>query len=208
MPPESSIVIRTLNEGKHLEKLLIAITEQTYTDWEIILVDSGSTDDTIQIAQKYTKNIYHMRKEDFTFGRSLNIGCEKANGKYLVFVSAHIYPLSNNWLSNLINPLEDPQIGMVYGAQRVGPENSIAEERSLLGNFINTSQIMIDEPSGHNGNSAIRHNLWLRYQFDERLTGLEDMAWAKLIQRDGFRVFYSAEARIVHIHEESLKQVK
>jgi len=207
MPPETSIVIRTLNEGKHLEKLLIAITEQTYNDWEIILVDSGSTDDTVHIAQKYTKNIYHMLKQDFTFGRSLNIGCEKANGKYLVFVSAHIYPLSNTWLSNLIKPLEDPKIGMVYGAQRVGPENSIAEERSLLGNFITTSQIMIDEPAGHNGNAAIRHNLWLRYQFDERLTGLEDMAWAKLIQRDGFRVFYSAEARIVHIHEESLKQV-
>ncbi len=152
MPPETSIVIRTLNEGKHLEKLLIAITEQTYTDWEIILVDSGSTDQTLQIAQKFTTNIYHMRKEDFTFGRSLNIGCDKATGKYLVFVSAHIYPLSNTWLNNLIKPLNDPQIGMVYGSQRVGPQNSIAEERSLLGNFINTSQIMIDEPAGHNGN--------------------------------------------------------
>ena len=207
MPPEASIIIRTLNEGKHLEKLLIAITEQTYTDWEMILVDSGSTDNTVQIAQKYTDNIYHMRKEDFTFGKSLNIGCDKATGKYLVFVSAHIYPLSNTWLSNLIKPLEDPQVGMVYGSQRVGPENSIAEERSLLANFINTSQIMIDEPAGHNGNSAIRRNLWAKYHFDERLTGLEDMAWAKLIQRDGFRVYYSAGARIVHIHEESLKQV-
>ena len=207
MPPETSIVIRTLNEGKHLEKLLLAIYDQTYTDWEIILVDSGSTDDTVNIAEKYTPNIYHMRKEDFTFGRSLNIGCSKANGKYLVFVSAHIYPLTNTWLSNLITPLNDPKIGMVYGSQRVGPDNSVAEERSLLSNFGNSSRIMIDEPAGHNGNSAIRHDLWTRHPFDERLTGLEDMAWAKLIQRDSYRVFYSSDARIVHIHEESLKQV-
>ena len=207
MTPETSIVIRTLNEGKHLEKLLTSICDQNYTDWEIILIDSGSTDNTIEIAERYTSNIYHMRKEDFTFGRSLNIGCSKATGKYLVFVSAHIYPLTNTWLKNLITPFEDPTIGMVYGSQRVGPENSVAEERSLLSNFSNSSHIMINEPAGHNGNSAIRQALWLEHPFDERLTGLEDMAWAKLIQRDDYRVFYSSEARIVHIHEESLKQV-
>ena len=60
MTPETSIVIRTLNEGKHLEKLLTSICDQNYTDWEIILIDSGSTDNTIEIAERYTSNIYHL----------------------------------------------------------------------------------------------------------------------------------------------------
>ena len=46
MPVEASIVIRTLNEAKNLEKLMKGIHEQNYQDWEIILVDSGSSDGT------------------------------------------------------------------------------------------------------------------------------------------------------------------
>ena len=72
MPPETSIVIRTLNEGKHIGRLLEGIVQQTYRDWEIVLIDSGSTDQTLEVASQYTSNIYHMPKEEFTFGRSLN----------------------------------------------------------------------------------------------------------------------------------------
>ena len=53
MPPEASIIIRTLNEAKYLENLLKGIHGQNHRDWEIVLVDSGSTDGTVEIARKY-----------------------------------------------------------------------------------------------------------------------------------------------------------
>ena len=204
---ETSIVIRTLNEGKHLRRLLESIQRQTYRDWEIVLVDSSSTDSTLDIAQQYTSNIYHISQEEFTFGRSLNLGCRHARGRYLVLVSAHTYPLSNIWLSNLIGPFNDPSIAIVYGRQR-GVENSrISEERDLERIFGMTSRILIDEPSGHNGNAAIRQDIWLEEPFDETLTGLEDLDWARKVQRRGYRIYYAANAAVYHIHEESVRQV-
>ena len=207
MEVETSIIIRTLNEGKHLGRLLDSIQRQTYKDWQIILVDSGSTDTTLDIAKQYTSNIHHISQEEFTFGRSLNLGCSHAQGRYIVLVSAHTYPLNNNWLSNLIRPFSDSSIAVVYGRQR-GMENSrVSEDRDLERIFGVTSKILIDEPSGHNGNAAIRRDIWLEEPFDETLTGLEDLDWARKVQRRGFRVYYAADAALYHIHEEAIRQV-
>ena len=96
MPVKVSVVIRTLNEAKHLENLLKGIHQQNYTDWEIVLVDSGSTDGTLDIANRYDARIFHIPKDEFTFGRSLNIGCHEARGDYLVFASGHVWPITNN----------------------------------------------------------------------------------------------------------------
>lgn len=207
MSVETSIIVRTLNEGKYLERLLTGIRQQSYSDWEIILVDSGSTDGTLEIASKYVEKIHHIPKEEFTFGRSLNMGCQIAEARYLVLVSAHTYPPNNNWLSNLLEPFEDPTIGMVYGRQRGLGSSHIAEERDLERQFGSTSVVMVDRPAGHNGNAAIRRDLWLEEPFDESLTGLEDIDWARKVQRRGFRVHYAADAAVYHIHEESARKI-
>ena len=207
MKIETSIVIRTLNEERHLGKLLESIQQQTYKAWEIILVDSGSTDATLEIARRHTSNIYHIPQKEFTFGRSLNWGCKPAAGRYLVFASAHVDPLTNTWLSNMVRPFEDPATGMVYGRQRGMATSSVAEKRDLQRVFGPTSKILIDEAFGNNGNSAIRKDLWVDQPFDEALTGLEDIDWARKIQQKGYRVYYAADAGVYHIHEESLRQV-
>jgi 2-desacetyl-2-hydroxyethyl bacteriochlorophyllide A dehydrogenase len=206
MEVEASIIIRTFNEARHLDRLMRGIREQTFTAWEIVLVDSGSTDSTVEIAQRYTPNICHMAKEEFTFGRSLNLGCRHARGRHLVFISGHAYPLTNNWLSNLLQPFVDPSIAMVYGRQRAGPSGLVSEERDFERLFATTSKILIDEPCGHNGNAAICRDLWLEEPFDESLTGLEDLDWSKKIQRRGYRVYYAADAAVCHVHQESPQQ--
>jgi len=207
MAVETSIVIRTLNEAKYLENLMRGIHNQNYRDWEIVLVDSGSTDGTLEIAERYDARIFHMPKDEFTFGRSLNIGCRKAKGQYLVFVSGHVWPMTNNWLGNLIKPFVDPSVAMVYGRQRGNETNSISESRDLQSQFGVVSHISVDEPNGHNGNAAIRTALWKDQPFDESLPGLEDVDWARKIERKSHHVYYTAEAAVYHVHQETLKQV-
>ena len=104
-----SVVIRTLNEEKHLPELLESIRKQfsAYFDFEIVIVDSGSTDNTLDIAKSYSARITPIKKENFSFGRSLNIGCEFANGKYLVFVSGHCIPASDRWVHDIVLPLKE-----------------------------------------------------------------------------------------------------
>ena len=97
-----SIVIRSHNEEEHIGRLLSGIAEQTITDLDIILVDSGSTDATVTIASRYPVRILTIPKEDFSFGRSLNIGCNSTNWDLIVLASAHVYPMYKDWLENLV----------------------------------------------------------------------------------------------------------
>ncbi|MEX0796835.1 MAG: glycosyltransferase family A protein, partial [Acidimicrobiia bacterium] len=100
--PTASIVIRCYNEAEHIGKLLSELKRQSFSDFEIVVVDSGSDDGTLEILQSEDVALEHIRKENFSFGRSLNIGCRAATGEFLVFISAHCYPEHENWLANLI----------------------------------------------------------------------------------------------------------
>ena len=70
--PETSIVIRTFNEALFLADLLEGIRSQTYQDYEIIVVDSGSFDGTVEIAGRFGVELVEIAGRDFTFGFSLN----------------------------------------------------------------------------------------------------------------------------------------
>jgi len=180
---------------------------QEYKDFELIVVDSGSTDNTLKIAGKYSVKIIKIKHEDFSFGYSLNVGCENAAGEFLVFISAHTFPIDNKWLGNMIIPFEDSKIGMVYGRQIGHETTKISEERDMLNNFGEKSRILIEESFGNNANASVRKSLWNVLPFDEKLSGLEDVDWANKIQKRGYYVYYRAKAVICHIHNETYKQI-
>ena len=112
MTIKCSIVIRAYNEEAHIGRLLKGISQQTYGDVETILVDSGSTDRTVEIAEEYGVQIVHISPEEFTFGRSLNRGIQAAQGEFIVIVSAHCYPVYPDWLEHLLVPFENPQVAV------------------------------------------------------------------------------------------------
>ena len=85
-----SIIIRAYNEEKHIGRLLEGIKQQTIKDVEVILVDSGSTDSTIDIAKSYGAQVVRIPSAEFTFGRSLNYGIKEAKREFIIIASAHI----------------------------------------------------------------------------------------------------------------------
>ena len=126
---EVTIVIRSYNEEKHIEKLLHGINSQTYKNKEVILVDSGSTDRTVEIAKKYGVEIVRIPKAEFSFGRALNLGCKAASGEILVFASAHVYPVRQDWIERMVAPFSDPAIGLTYGRQVGNDVTKFSEHR-------------------------------------------------------------------------------
>jgi len=198
-----SIVIRAFNEEKHIGQLLEGVRQQTVRDVEIILVDSGSTDRTVAIAQSCGVRVLHIPSTEFTFGRSLNIGVEAATTEFIVIASAHVYPVYPDWLESLLRPFEDEQIALTYGRQR-GPEAAKFSEQQIYHQWYpNASKPRQGTAFCNNANAAIRKSLWEKHPYDETLTGLEDLAWGKWAKEQGYEIAYVSEAEIIHVHDET-----
>ena len=206
-----SIIVRTLNEERYLQKLFAGIVTQKLAPnfkVQIVLVDSGSSDRTVEIAKNYGAKIEYITKQQFTFGRSLNIGCEAADGEYLVITSGHCIPVDENWISNLIRPLTENNAEYSYGKQIGGEMSRYSECQIFAKYFPDQDQCPQKGFFVNNANSAITKQAWNKYKFDEELTGLEDMELAKRLVRDGGRVAYVSTAAVFHLHHESWRQVR
>lgn len=205
-----SVIIRTYNEEKYIEEVLRGIGRQEFKkgNIEVIIVDSGSTDRTRSILRKYEHKIVDIKKEEFSFGRALNIGCDSARGDFFVFVSGHCIPVTTNWLENIIKPLGDGLADYSYGRQ-VGRDSTKFSEQCIFDkHFPAYSKIPQKGFFCNNANAAISKEAWRRYLFNEEITGLEDMYLAKRLVTDGGKVAYIADAPVYHIHDESWLQVK
>jgi glycosyltransferase involved in cell wall biosynthesis len=203
MTAACTIVIRAYNEEKHLDRLLTGIRQQTLAGVQVILVDSGSTDNTVQIAEQAGARVVHIRPEEFSFGRSLNQGITAADSEHIVIASAHVYPVYPDWLERLVEPLEDPQVGMSYGKQRGGETTQFAEQQIFRQWYPDQPQPLQAHPFCNNANAAIRRSLWEQHSYDESLPGLEDLAWARWVTEQGLRVAYVPAAEIIHLHQET-----
>jgi rhamnosyltransferase len=206
-----SIIVRAYNEEQHLGRLLTGLNQQSSQDFEVILVDSGSTDSTREIAAsdewQFPVSIVQIEPERFSFGRSLNSGIRQASSEIIVIASAHVYPVYPDWLEKLIQPLEDSRVGLTYGKQR-GSESTRFSEHVIFSRwFPEQSQVQETNPFCNNANAAIRKELWMDHQYDETLTGLEDLEWAHWAIEQGRVVSYVAEAEIIHIHEDTPRGV-
>lgn len=205
--PLCSIVIRAFNEEQHLGKLLAGIEQQDYPRREIILVDSGSTDRTLEIASRYPVKLVEIDSSEFTFGRSLNRGIAAAAGEIIVIISAHCYPVYPDWLDQLLKPLEDERVAVSYGKQRGSASNHYSEHQFFRTYFPDISQPNQGQPYTHNANAAIRRSLWEEHPYNENITGLEDLAWSSWAKDEGYRIAYTSEAEVIHIHQETFRQV-
>ncbi len=205
-----SIIIRTYNEERHLGSVLRCIGAQQADslETETIVVDSGSTDGTRTIVRDHGCKILEIQKEEFTFGRSLNRGCEAARGRFLVFVSGHCVPVNGDWLDNLIKPLKEGIADYVYGRQ-LGGSTSKFSECQLFNMYYPENSLL--PQSGffcNNANAGLRRTTWETFRFNEELTGLEDMELGKRLVSAGSKVGYVADAPVYHLHEESWTTVR
>jgi len=202
-----SMVIRAYNESEGIGRLLAGIQQQTIKDVEIILVDSGSTDDTVDIATGYGASVVFISPEEFTFGRALNRGIAAGLGKFVIIASAHCYPVYPDWLERLLEPFKDETIALSYGKQRGGDKNNYSEHQFFRKYFPDISQPQQGNPYSHNANAAVRRSLWEQHHYNENLTGLEDLAWSSWVKEQGYGIAYVAEAEVIHQHDEGPAQV-
>lgn len=197
---DASIVIRSKNEELFIREVLERVFAQRFGgSFEVLLLDSGSRDDTVRIATRFPVNYYPISAEEFTFGRALNRGAQLAKGDAVVYLSAHCTPVNEEWLTRLLQPLElDSQVVATYGRQEARRGVNPFEEMDL--------EVIFPSDRSHDpfaifssANCAVRREILLRFPFDEASPFAEDYIWRRLLPLE-HRTVYVPDASVYHSH--------
>ena len=195
-----SIVIRTKNEEKWIGRCLSAISTQNYPDFEIVLVDNESTDNTLDIVGNYNCRLVKITDEDFTFGRSLNWGVGASMGEFVAIISGHCIPMNDRWLQYMVTGFSNENVVGVYGRQVPLPDTQDDDKRDLWTTFGIEARIQKSDFFFHNANSMIRKDIWDKIPFDEEIAGVEDREWAREVLGRGYEIAYQPSASVYHFH--------
>jgi len=128
-----SIIIPTKNAGAEFNKCLACISQQkTKHKYEVIVIDSGSTDNTLNILTKYPVRLIKIAPEEFGHGKTRNLGARLAQGDYLVYITQDAIPATGNWLDRLIKDMrQDNQIAGAYSRNLPKPGCGPSEARDI-----------------------------------------------------------------------------
>jgi len=219
-----SIIIPAKNEAENLRKCLPAIHRQsTARGFEIIVIDSGSTDATVDVAREHGAKVISIPARDFDHGRSRNLGFEAASGDYLVALVADAIPENERWLDELVAPLEaDPNVAGAYSRQiphddchplagsRFGgldPSRLGAEVRSWPGeeeyeNLDPREKLKLAEFD--DVSSVRRRSVWEKIPVAENYWA-EDVDWSLKALRAGYKIAYAPASVVRHSHNPSIR---
>lgn len=196
--PEATIVIRVKDEAAAMERTLGLLAAQTRAAaTEIIVVDSGSTDGTLDVVERHgVDELVAIAPGAFTFGGALNAGAERARAEVVVALSAHSFPTDPLWLEHVLEAMADPRV-----AAASGPGVDFAG-RPLRGRIVQDRALAEAHPywgySNHAG--AFRRSLWTSLPFRTDMPASEDKAWAWHWLAEGYVVVLGADLAVEHRH--------
>jgi len=209
--PKVSLLIRSYNELSNLEILLPILDKQKYDNFQVIYLDSGSTDKSLDFVKNYNSKfeiiIETIKKENFTYGGALNQCAELAEGSdYLISLSAHCFPTDNSFINNYVMIFQETGASIVFGRQ-IGYKNSSISEASHLNNWFKKDYAVKDYPFSNNGNAGYPYQFWQQYKFDPTLPGCEDIEIARRALENNKTVVYGKDICVEHFHEENNTQI-
>lgn len=222
--PDVSIVVPVYNGETYLEEVLISVfSQKTAFRFEVIVIDSGSTDKSLEIIEKYPVRLHKIPKNEFGHGRTRNLGAKLGAGKYVIFLTQDATPASDYWLENLVKVLADDDwaIGS-YSRQLPRPDCNPMEMRDITYgappismvkkvDFRDEFQKKVYENHYQqfivfsDVSSCIRKDIFDIMPFDEKILMVEDQEWCKRAIEAGYKVIYESSSAVYHSHNHSLK---
>lgn len=222
---EISVVIPVKNAKKTIYECLKGIfSQKTKFSFEVIIIDSGSTDGTLQIIKQFPVKLIQIKPEEFKHSTTRNLGALNSSGIYLVFLNADAAPADENWLDSLIGELvRSESIAGAYSRQLPRPGCYAFVKKGIREDFPENTHIVKSEDFARavekknyllqkklilfsTVSGAIRKDIWQKYPFDDRLNFAEDQAWAKKALESGYSIGYAADSKVYHSHNYSFRQ--
>jgi glycosyltransferase involved in cell wall biosynthesis len=199
--------VRVKNEARAIPEFLRRLDRQQNRDnVELIFLDSGSTDGTVELLGKVDCNLYQIAPEDFQFGSTCNLLMSLSKSPVCVFLSGHVLLQDENILQTVLRRLSGNEAAALYFRQVTGELfGSTASQRAYLARRFpegKQSIILQDPGSFSNAASALTRTAWERTPFPE-VTASEDFLWAKQHLIAGGKLEYFPHLTVEHSHCES-----
>jgi rhamnosyltransferase len=220
--PKISVIIPTRNGERFLDRSLKAVfAQKTRFTFEVIIVDSGSTDMTAQIALGYPVRFYRINPEDFNHGLTRNFAISLARGEYAVLLTQDAVPCNSLWLDKLAMVLEvDSCVAGAYSRHFARDDSSLIAQARVRGEISSQSsriESFIDDLDKYskfsmrqkrrlcsfdNVSSCVRKSVWEKIPFPESEFA-EDIKWAQRVLMSGFKIVFEPESSVYHSHDYS-----
>ncbi len=202
-----SIIMRSKDEMPFIKYSLMMLTKQTLRDYELLVVDSGSTDGSWEVALEAHPQIsYQIKPQDYIPGKVMNAAASKCSGDILVFNNADCIPQNELWLENLIKPFEDPEVIAVFGNQITRQDASPIIRKDYLRAFGDGKIHAKWRHFFSMATSAVRRSVWEEFPFYEEIQYSEDIEWSWRMKQMGKKIVYAPDAIVEHSHNYNLKQ--
>ncbi len=208
--PAVSVVIPTRNAGPHCERLLQAVFGQaTNKSFEVIALDSGSTDGTFDLLQQYGVRVISMPTAEFDWGRARETLFQAASAPIIANVSQDAIPAHEHWLDHLVQPLEDKTVGASSGSSMPDPNRHYPQfQWEKNGYYYFTRGIREFVKRYGRGlsfaNAAVSRAVWERLHIDPQPTG-EDFQFKKKLHAAGLSIAFPEDAPVLHHHNYALR---
>lgn len=218
-----SIVIPSFNGGILFSECLKAIfSQKTELTFEVIVLDSGSTDGTLESLKKFPLSLHKIDPGEFNHGETRNKGIAMAEGEFVILLTQDAVPIGHDWRDSMIRPFkEDPLVAGVYARQAPKEDAHILTRRHL-------DEWLTGRTSRHVSSitdrerydkmrpmekyffcnfddvcSALRKNVWEKIPY-VKTDFAEDLVWSKKALEAGFKIVYEPDATVRHSHSRSL----
>lgn len=208
-----SVIIPTYNGMRHLPKLFEILQKQTIS-FELVVIDSSSTDGTGEFVKSYADKLITIRQSEFDHGGTRTIAAKEASGDILIFLTQDALPKDTQSLAKLLKAFEKNGVVAAYGRQLPHSDASLFAQHLRAFNYTNNSYIRSFKDSKQYGlktaflsdsfsaykKSAVANAGW----FQEGTIFGEDMHLVARLLLEGGKVAYVAEAMVYHSHNYSV----
>lgn len=204
--PKVSVIMRCKNSDWVIAQALAGLYSQTFTDFELIVVDSGSTDKTLEIVKQYPCRLIEIEATQYYPGAVLNMAIEEAKADIIVFQNSDGVPLCQHTLQRLVDAFDDENIQAALTRQLPRPEADTWVKKDYALSFPDAEQtpewIRMSLPM-----AALRKEVWQKHPFYTDAWASEDTEWGEWAVRNGYNIKYVKDAIIMHSHNYTLKQI-
>ena len=206
-----TVVVPVLNEAKSISLLLESLKKQTLSPTEVVVVDGGSTDETIQIVKKWQEKtkwkLTLIEEKGANIAKARNVGIDHSHTEVIALTDAGCIP-KENWLQLLTMPFhEDPHTEVVAGFYDPKPENWF---ENILADFtcVRDWNFNVDTYLPSSRSLALTKKIWKKAgKYPEQLARCEDLVFAENVKRVSKHWVVKKEAQVIWHQPKNLSEL-